>query len=74
LSISLSESDVAVIDRYAAVAGITTRSAVIRKAIRMLGDPALDAAYATAWQEWEASGDASAWDSTVADGLTDASR
>jgi hypothetical protein len=40
----------------------------------MLGDPELDDAYAEAWDEWEASGDAAAWESTVDDGLVDAAR
>ncbi len=74
LSISLSEEDVAVVDRLAAAMDLTSRSAVIQRAIRMLGDPALDDAYAAAWDEWEASGDSAAWDSAVADGLADAAR
>ncbi len=74
LSISLSEEDVAALDRYAAAAGITSRSAAIQRAIRLLGDPQLDDAYAAAWQEWEASGEAEAWEATGADGLADAAR
>lgn len=34
----------------------------------------LEQDYASAWEEWEASGEADAWDSTRADGLGDASR
>ncbi len=74
LSVSLSEEDVATLDRYAEAAGLTSRSAAIQRAIRMLGDPALDDAYAAAWDEWEASGDAAAWERTLADGLADAAR
>ena len=74
LSISLSEEDLAALDRYADAAGLTSRSAAIQRAIRMLGDPALDDAYAAAWEEWESSGDAAAWDSTLADGLVDAAQ
>lgn len=74
LSISLSEDDLAILDRYADAAGLTSRSAVIQRAIRMLGDPALDDAYAAAWEEWESSADAAAWDSALADGLVDAAR
>ncbi len=74
LSISLSEEDVAALDRYAEAAGLASRSAAIQRAIRMLGDPALDDAYAAAWDEWEASGDADAWETSLADGLADAAR
>jgi Arc/MetJ-type ribon-helix-helix transcriptional regulator len=74
LSISLPEEDVAVVDRYAHAAGLDSRSAVIQRAIRMLGDPSLDDAYAAAWDEWEASGDAAAWETTIGDGAADAAR
>jgi Ribbon-helix-helix protein, copG family len=74
LSISLSEDEVAAIDNYARAAGLPSRSAAIQQAIRLLGDPDLEDAYAAAWDEWEASGDALGWESTVADGLIDAAR
>jgi len=34
----------------------------------------LDDAYATAWEEWEASGDAADWETTLSDGIADAAR
>lgn len=74
LSVSLSEDEVAALDRYAHAAGLSSRSAAIQQAIRLLGDPELEDAYAAAWDEWEASGDAAAWEQTAADGLTDAAR
>ncbi len=74
LSVSLSEDDVAALDRYAKAAGLKSRSAAIQEAIRRLGDADLEDAYAAAWQEWEDSGDAEAWESDSADGLTDAPR
>ena len=74
LSVSLSESDVAALDKYAAAAGLTSRSAAIQQAIRLLGDVELEDAYAAAWQEWQASGDSQAWETAAADGLTDAAR
>lgn len=74
LSISLPESDVAALDRFARASGITTRSAAIQRAIHRLGDSEMDAAYASAWEEWASSGDAAAWEDTSADGLTDAAR
>ncbi len=74
LSISLPDEDVAALDRYAREAGMSSRSAAIQRAIRLLAHPELDDAYAAAWQEWEASGEAAAWEETTADGLADASR
>ncbi|WP_232547250.1 ribbon-helix-helix protein, CopG family [Propioniciclava soli] len=69
LSVSLSESDVAALDKYAAAAGITSRSAAIKQAIRLLRDAELQSAYETAWAEWESSADADAWESVTMDGL-----
>ena len=74
LSVSLSESEVAVLDKYARAAGLKSRSAAIQQAIRLLGDPELQSAYEAAWQEWEATGDADAWEPATADGLPDAPR
>lgn len=74
LSISLSEADVEALDRFARAAGVKSRSAAIQQAIRQLGDPALEEAYADAWSEWESSGDARSWEATTPDGLTDAAR
>jgi Arc/MetJ-type ribon-helix-helix transcriptional regulator len=74
LSISLSEEDVAALDRYVQAAGAPSRSAAIQQAIRMLGDPELEDAYADAWDEWQASGEAAAWEVATADGLADAAR
>lgn len=74
LSISLSEEEVAALDKYAHAAGLTSRSAAIQQAIRLLGDPELEDAYAEAWDEWETAGDAAAWESTAGDGLADAAR
>lgn len=74
LSISLSEAEVAALDAYARAAGLGSRSAAVQQAIRLLGDPALEDAYAAAWGEWEASGDAAAWERTASDGLADAPR
>ena len=71
LSISLSEDDVAILDRFAKDTGLESRSAAVQRAIRMLGDPQLEADYATAWDEWEASGDFADWESTTGDGLVD---
>lgn len=69
LSVSLSPSEVETLDKYARAAGLKSRSAAIQQAIKLLGDPELEDAYAAAWQEWEHSGDSKAWAVTVADGL-----
>lgn len=71
LSVSLSDRDVAALDRYAKAAGLKSRSAAIQQAIRLLGDPELETAYAVAWQEWESSGDAKSWESTTASEFTE---
>jgi len=69
LSVSLSPSDVEALDKYVRSAGLGSRSAAIQQAIKLLGDPELEDAYAAAWQEWDDSGDARAWAATIADGL-----
>ncbi|AFN47422.1 ribbon-helix-helix protein, CopG family [Arachnia propionica F0230a] len=66
---SLSPSEVAVLDKYAQSAGLKSRSAAIQQAIKLLGDPDLEDAYTAAWQEWEDAGEAEAWAATVADGV-----
>ncbi len=74
LSISLSDEDVAALDRYVRAARLQSRSAAVQRAIRMLRDPDLEDAYAVAWDEWDASGEATAWEVTAPDGLADAAR
>lgn len=69
MSVSLSPSEVAVLDKYAQSAGLKSRSAAIQQAIKLLGDPELEDAYTAAWQEWEDAGEAEAWAVTVADGV-----
>lgn len=74
LSISLTEDDVAIVDEYVRTSGLRSRSAAIRRALRLLQQPDLEQEYAAAWEEWAASGEQAAWESTAGDGLTDASR
>lgn len=69
LSVSLPEEDVAILDEYARTAGLPSRSAALKHAVRMLRLPGLEQDYEAAWQEWEASGDQSTWDATAADGI-----
>lgn len=75
LSVSLPDEDVEFLDAYASGQGITSRSAVLHKAVRLLRGAELGAAYEDAFAEWENEGEAAAWDVTAADGLgTDAAR
>lgn len=74
LSVSLPETDVAILDEFARATGLSSRSAALQYAVRMLRRPELEQDYAAAWDEWEASGDHAAWESTAADGVTHAAR
>lgn len=69
LSVSLPEEDVEFLDEYARELGIASRSAVLQRAVRLLRASGLASAYAAAWEEWESTGEAEAWDSAVGDGL-----
>ena len=74
LSVSLPEDDVEFLDAYARTQGITSRSAVVLRAVRLLKASELGLAHEDAWREWVVSHDAAAWDGAVGDGLADASR
>jgi Arc/MetJ-type ribon-helix-helix transcriptional regulator len=74
LSVSLPDSDVEFLDAYAKAQGVTSRSAVLHHAVRLLRSSQLGAAYEAAWQEWEESGEAEDWDATAADGFDVAAR
>lgn len=74
LSVSLPEDDVAILDEFVRTAGLSSRSAAVRHAVRMLRLPELEQDYEAAWQEWEASGDEAAWSVTTTDGVADAAR
>jgi Arc/MetJ-type ribon-helix-helix transcriptional regulator len=69
VSVSLPDDDVEFLDEYALAQGISSRSAVIHKAVRLLRGADLGGSYEEAWEEWSSSGDADAWEHTVADGL-----
>jgi Arc/MetJ-type ribon-helix-helix transcriptional regulator len=70
LSISLSDEDVSFLDDYARERRISSRSAVLQRAIVRLRVSELGEAYTEAWDEWQASGDAERWEPTAADGLS----
>jgi Ribbon-helix-helix protein, copG family len=74
LSVSLSDDDVAVLDKYVEQAGLPSRSAGLQRAIRMLRHPTLEDDYADAWSDFAAAGEAEVWEATVGDGLGNAAR
>lgn len=69
VSVSLSAEDLATVDQYAREESLPSRSAVIQKAIDLLRHRSLDQDYAEAWEQWQASGDADAWEVVVSDGV-----
>lgn len=69
LSVSLPEEDVAFLDEYARDQGIASRSAVLRRAVRLLRASRLGEAYEVAWGEWRANEDDEMWEAATADGL-----
>lgn len=74
VSVSLPDGDVEFLDTYAEREGFASRSAVLHKAVRMLRASELGAAYEDAWAEWATSDDTALWDTTIADGQSDAAR
>lgn len=70
LSVSLSEEDVEFLDEYARTNEVESRSAVIRRALRMLRSTGLEDAYIEAWDEWNRT-EAEAWEVVIGDGLSD---
>lgn len=69
LSVSLPTDDVAFLDRYAEARGVASRSAVLRRAVRLLRAAEIGDAYAEAWDEWSGSGSAGDWEAAAGDGL-----
>ena len=69
VSISLPDEDLEFLDQYTKDAGLDSRSAALQKAVRLLRSAELSQEYAAAWEEFDASGDAALWESTVGDGI-----
>jgi Arc/MetJ-type ribon-helix-helix transcriptional regulator len=69
LSVSLPDEDVEYLDTYAQTQGLESRSAAVRKAVRLLRASELGAAYEDAWTEWAEGEDAELWDEATADGV-----
>ena len=71
VSVSLPNEDVEYLDSYARQQRLPSRSAALQKAVRLLRASELGAAYESAWDEWEASGEAEAWERMAHEGLGD---
>lgn len=69
VSVSLPDEDVAFLDDYARNHEIASRSATLRRAIRLLRASELAQDYAEAFAQWD-SEESHLWDSAVSDGLT----
>ncbi len=69
VSVSLPDADVEYLDEYARTQGLDSRSAALRKAVRLLRASELGAAYEEAWTDWAQSEDAAVWEAATADGL-----
>lgn len=69
LSVSLSEEDVAFLDKYAEQTRAGSRSAVLHRAVDLLRASQLEGAYQAAWDEWQEE-EGERWDVTAGDGLT----
>ncbi len=69
ISVSLHEEDIGFLDDYAQVHGMPSRSATVRKAIRLLKAAQLADEYAEAFREWTDNGEAEVWETVVSDGL-----
>ena len=71
VSVSLPNEDVEYHDDYARQQRLPTLSASLQKAVRLLRVSELGAAYERAWDEWETSGEAEAWERMAHEGLGD---
>ncbi|MFF2053338.1 ribbon-helix-helix protein, CopG family [Leifsonia sp. NPDC058194] len=71
LSVSLSEDDVAYLDRVARAERDGNRSAVIHDMVRLFREIRSEDDYVKVFEEWEGSEDQKLWDSTAGDGLDD---
>jgi Arc/MetJ-type ribon-helix-helix transcriptional regulator len=69
VSVSLPGEDVQFLDEYAKEQGLESRSAALRRAVRLLRTAELGGTYEAAWEEWAAQDDGTLWESTTGDGL-----
>lgn len=69
ISVSVPDPDVAYLDAYAEANDLGSRSAAVHHAVDALRHVGLAVAYEDAWDEWDASGDRTVWDTASSDGL-----
>jgi Arc/MetJ-type ribon-helix-helix transcriptional regulator len=69
ISVSLPSDDVEFLDGYVRSQRVGSRSAVVRKAVGLLSASELGSACEDALQEWSDSGEATAWETAVGDGI-----
>ena len=69
LSVSLPDEDIEYLDAYAERQGLSSRSAALKKAVRLLRASELGAAYEDAGAEWAARDDSVLWDGATSDGV-----
>ncbi|MCY4621574.1 MAG: ribbon-helix-helix domain-containing protein [bacterium] len=69
ISVSLGDEDLRFLDDYAQANGMRSRSATVRRAVRLLRASHLEDDYAEAFQEWTDSGEAEVWETVAGDGL-----
>lgn len=65
LSVSLPDEDVEFLDAYVRHRLAESRSAALHDAVRLLRATGLGDDYASAWQEWDGSGQAQAWEAIL---------
>lgn len=70
ISVSLSQGEIEVLDSFVEREGLSSRSAGVQRAIELLEGPALAAAYADEFADWDRSDERVLWDRAAADGLT----
>lgn len=69
ISVSLPDEDIAALDEHARRQGLTSRSAALHQAVRLLRSAELEDDYAAAWDEWQRSGEQEVWEIATADGV-----
>jgi Arc/MetJ-type ribon-helix-helix transcriptional regulator len=69
VSVSLPGGDVEFLDAYADAHALSSRSAVVQRAIGVLRREELPEAYGRAWEEWESAGEGELWERVAGDGV-----
>lgn len=70
ISVSLGDEELRFLDHYARANQMPSRSATVRRAVRLLRASHLEDDYAEAFEEWIDSGEAEVWETVAGDGLT----